>query len=98
MSWGQELFPYLYRSSPSCSCALPLATPPLCSTVSDIPQYSELVLSVCGALQEQLIALFDQTRQSLATGSSTEDKDSMETDDSSRTRSKDQRDGVSSAR
>lgn len=62
--------------------------------VSDIPQYSELVLSVCGALQEQLIALFDQTRQSLATGSSTEDKDSMETDDSSRTRSKDQRDGV----
>lgn len=41
-----------------------------------------------------MIALFDQTRHSLASGSVTEDKDSMETDDSLRHRHKDQRDGV----
>lgn len=66
----------------------------ICSAVSDIPQYSQLVLSVCETLQEEVIALFDQTRHSLASGSATEDKDSMETDDYSRPRHKDQRDGV----
>lgn len=62
--------------------------------VNDIPQYSQLVLNVCETLQEEVIALFDQTRHSLAAGSATEDKDSMETDDCSRLRHKDQRDGV----
>jgi nuclear pore complex protein Nup188 len=62
--------------------------------VNDIPQYSQLVLNVCETLQEEVIALFDQTRHSLASGSVTEDKDSMETDDSLRHRHKDQRDGV----
>ncbi|KAF4016741.1 hypothetical protein G4228_008212 [Cervus hanglu yarkandensis] len=61
--------------------------------VNDIPQYSQLVLNVCETLQEEVIALFDQTRHSLAAGSATEDKDSMETDDCSRLRHKDQRDG-----
>ncbi|KAM6170266.1 nucleoporin NUP188 isoform 2-T2 [Rhynchocyon petersi] len=61
--------------------------------VSDIPQYSQLVFNVCETLQEEVIALFDQTRHSLASGSAPEDKDSMETDDSSRPRHKDQRDG-----
>uniref|UniRef100_A0A452SQ94 Nucleoporin 188 n=1 Tax=Ursus americanus TaxID=9643 RepID=A0A452SQ94_URSAM len=60
----------------------------------DIPQYSQLVLNVCETLQEEVIALFDQTRHSLASGGATEDKDSMETDDCSRPRHKDQRDGV----
>lgn len=62
--------------------------------MSDIPQYSQLVLNVCETLQEEVIALFDQTRHSLASGSAAEDKDSMETDDCSRLRHKDQRDGV----
>ena len=62
--------------------------------MSDIPQYSQLVLNVCETLQEEVIALFDQTRHSLASGSAAEDKDSMETDDCSRPRHKDQRDGV----
>ncbi|KAK2120418.1 hypothetical protein P7K49_001804 [Saguinus oedipus] len=61
--------------------------------VNDIPQYSQLVLNVCETLQEEVIALFDQTRHSLASGSAAEDKDSMETDDCSRPRHKDQRDG-----
>lgn len=67
---------------------------PICSAVSDIPQYSQLVLNVCETLQEEVIALFDQTRHSLASGSAAEDKDSMETDDCPRPRHKDQRDGV----
>lgn len=41
-----------------------------------------------------MIALFDLTRHSLASGSAAEDKDSMETDDCPRPRHKDQRDGV----
>ncbi|KAK7813597.1 hypothetical protein U0070_000647 [Myodes glareolus] len=61
--------------------------------VSEIPQYSQLVLNVCETLQEEVIALFDQTRHSLASGSAAEDKDSMETDDCPRPRHKDQRDG-----
>lgn len=64
------------------------------SAVSDIPQYSQLVLNVCETLQEEVIALFDQTHHSLALGGATEDKDSMETDDCSRSRHRDQRDGV----
>ncbi|XP_020821424.1 nucleoporin NUP188 isoform X2 [Phascolarctos cinereus] len=62
--------------------------------VSEITQYSQLVLNVCETLQEEVIALFDQTRHCLASGSVSEDKDSMETDDCSRLRHKDQRDGV----
>lgn len=69
-------------------------SPPVSFAVNDIPQYSQLVLNVCETLQEEVIALFDQTRHSLAAGSATEDKDSMETDDCSRLRHKDQRDGV----
>lgn len=70
------------------------SAPPICSAVSDIPQYSQLVLNVCESLQEEVIALFDQTRHSLASGSAAEDKDSMETDDCPRPRHKDLRDGV----
>lgn len=70
------------------------STLPVCSAVSEIPQYSQLVLNVCETLQEEVIALFDQTRHSLASGSAAEDKDSMETDDCPRPRHKDQRDGV----
>lgn len=62
--------------------------------MSDIPQYSQLALNVCETLQEEVIALFDQTRHSLVSDSAPEDKDSMETDDCSRPRHKDQRDGV----
>uniref|UniRef100_A0A8B9GMS1 Nucleoporin NUP188 n=1 Tax=Amazona collaria TaxID=241587 RepID=A0A8B9GMS1_9PSIT len=61
--------------------------------VNEIPQYSQLVLSVCETLQDEVIALFDQTRHSLTLGDATDDKDSMETDDSSRVKHKDQRDG-----
>lgn len=66
----------------------------VCITVNEIPQYSQLVLSVCGTLQDEVIALFDQTRHSLTLGDATDDKDSMETDDASRVKHKDQRDGV----
>ncbi|XP_072841248.2 nucleoporin NUP188 [Pogona vitticeps] len=62
--------------------------------VSEIPQYSELVLSVCETLQEEFVALFDQTRHCLSSGDSADDKDSMETDDASRHKQKDQRDGM----
>ncbi|XP_058528944.1 nucleoporin NUP188 [Ochotona princeps] len=62
--------------------------------VGDIPQYSQLVLNVCGTLQEEVIALLDQTRHGLAAGSAPEDKDSMETDDGARPPHRDQRDGV----
>ncbi len=62
--------------------------------VNEIPQYSQLVLSVCETLQDEVIALFDQTRHSLTLGDATDDKDSMETDDASRVKHKDQRDGV----
>uniref|UniRef100_A0A670KE07 Nucleoporin NUP188 n=1 Tax=Podarcis muralis TaxID=64176 RepID=A0A670KE07_PODMU len=60
----------------------------------EVPEYSQLVLSVCETLQEEFIALFDQTRHCLTSGDSTDDKDSMETDDASRHKQKDQRDGV----
>lgn len=66
--------------------------------MSEIPQYSQLVLSVCETLQEEAIALFDQTRHCLMSGDSAEDKDSMETDDASRHKQKDQRDGASDVR
>ncbi|XP_044309035.1 nucleoporin NUP188 isoform X1 [Varanus komodoensis] len=62
--------------------------------VSEIPQYSQLVLSVSETLQEEFIALFDQTRHCLTSGDPVEDKDSMETDDPLRHKQKDQRDGV----
>lgn len=52
------------------------------------------MLNVCETLQEEVIALLDQTRHGLAAGSAPEDKDSMETDDGVRPRHKDQRDGV----
>lgn len=66
----------------------------MCVAVNEIPQYSQLVLSVCETLQDEVIALFDQTRHSLTLGDATDDKDSMETDDASRVKHKDQRDGV----
>lgn len=66
----------------------------VCVTVNEIPQYSQLVLSVCETLQDEVIALFDQTRHSLTLGDAADDKDSMETDDASRVKHKDQRDGV----
>uniref|UniRef100_A0A674HJ17 Nucleoporin NUP188 n=1 Tax=Taeniopygia guttata TaxID=59729 RepID=A0A674HJ17_TAEGU len=62
--------------------------------VNDIPQYSQLVLSVCETLQDEVIALLDQTRHSLTSGDAADDKDSMETDEASRVKHKDQRDGV----
>ncbi|XP_039362760.1 nucleoporin NUP188 isoform X3 [Mauremys reevesii] len=62
--------------------------------VSEIPQYSQLVMSVCETLQDEVIVLFDQTRHSLTSGDSADDKDSMETDDACRGKHKDQRDGV----
>ncbi|RMB93436.1 hypothetical protein DUI87_30132 [Hirundo rustica rustica] len=62
--------------------------------VNDIPQYPQLVLSVCETLQDEVIALLDQTRHSLTLGDAADDKDSMETDDASRVKHKDQRDGV----
>ncbi|XP_039201016.1 nucleoporin NUP188 isoform X4 [Crotalus tigris] len=61
---------------------------------SEIPHYSQLVLSVCETLQEEFIALFGHTRRCLSTGDALEDKDSMDTDDVSRHKQKDQRDGV----
>lgn len=66
----------------------------VCVTVNDIPQYPQLVLSVCETLQDEVIALLDQTRHSLTLGDAADDKDSMETDDASRVKHKDQRDGV----
>lgn len=66
----------------------------MCPTVSEIPQYSQLVMSVCETIQDEVIALFDQTRHNLTSGDSADDKDSMETDDVSRVKHKDQRDGV----
>ncbi|KAM9326170.1 nucleoporin NUP188 [Gastrophryne carolinensis] len=60
----------------------------------EIPQYKELVLSVCDNLQEEVVLLIDQTRQGLTSGDGNEDKDSMETEDAPRTKHKDQRDGV----
>lgn len=66
----------------------------MCVTVNDIPQYSQLVLSVCETLQDEVIALLDQTRHSLTSGDAADDKDSMETDEASRVKHKDQRDGV----
>uniref|UniRef100_A0A7M4E623 Nucleoporin NUP188 n=1 Tax=Crocodylus porosus TaxID=8502 RepID=A0A7M4E623_CROPO len=62
--------------------------------VSEIPQYSQLVMSVCETIQDEVIALFDQTRHNLTSGDSADDKDSMETDDVSRVKHKDQRDGI----
>lgn len=62
--------------------------------MNDIPQYPQLVLSVCETLQDEVIALLDQTRHSLTVGDAADDKDSMETDDASRVKHKDQRDGV----
>ncbi|KAH1187888.1 hypothetical protein KIL84_004020 [Mauremys mutica] len=44
--------------------------------VSEIPQYSQLVMSVCETLQDEVIVLFDQTRHSLTSGDSADDKDS----------------------
>ncbi|KAG9477716.1 hypothetical protein GDO78_012956 [Eleutherodactylus coqui] len=61
---------------------------------SNIPQYQQLVLSVCENLQDEVMSLIDETRHGLTTGDGAEDKDSMETDDMPRTRHKDQRDTV----
>ncbi|XP_069465303.1 nucleoporin NUP188 isoform X2 [Ambystoma mexicanum] len=61
---------------------------------SQIPQYPQLVLSLCETIQDEAVALLDQTRHGLATDEVMEDKDSMETDDGPRLKHKDQRDGV----
>ncbi|XP_040261568.1 nucleoporin NUP188 isoform X1 [Bufo bufo] len=61
---------------------------------SNIPQYQQLVLSVCENLQDEVMSLIDETRHGLTTGDGAEDKDSMDTDDMPRTRHKDQRDTV----
>ncbi|XP_075041132.1 nucleoporin NUP188 isoform X1 [Mixophyes fleayi] len=61
---------------------------------SEIPQYQQLVLSVCENLQDEVVSLIDHTRHGLIAGDGTEDKDSMETEDLPRTRRKEQRDGV----
>ncbi|XP_078502398.1 nucleoporin NUP188 isoform X2 [Lissotriton helveticus] len=60
----------------------------------EIPRYSQLLLSLCETLQDEAVALLDQTRHELSTEEATEDKDSMETDDGQRLKHKDQRDGV----
>ncbi|XP_064027293.1 nucleoporin NUP188 isoform X4 [Pogoniulus pusillus] len=62
--------------------------------VAEVPQYSQLVLCVCQTLQDEALALCDQTRHSLVLGEAAEDKDSMETEEACRARHKDQRDGV----
>ncbi|XP_053329838.1 nucleoporin NUP188 isoform X2 [Spea bombifrons] len=59
---------------------------------SEIPQYQQLVHSVCETLQDEVLSLVDQTQHSLKAESNSED--SMETESSLRTRQKDQRDGV----
>ncbi|KAM8934282.1 nucleoporin NUP188 [Pelodytes ibericus] len=59
---------------------------------SEIPQYQQLVLSVCETVQEEVVAVINETRYGMTDG--TDDKDSMETEDTPRARHKDQRDGV----
>ncbi|KFV64094.1 Nucleoporin NUP188, partial [Dryobates pubescens] len=49
---------------------------------------------LCETLQDEAIALCEQTRHGLALGEAAEDKDSMETEEACRARHKDQRDGV----
>ncbi|KAE8583088.1 hypothetical protein XENTR_v10020421 [Xenopus tropicalis] len=61
---------------------------------SEIPQYPQLVLNVCETLQEEVVFLVDHTRQEVPANDASEDKDSMETEDTGRIRQKDQRDGV----
>ncbi|KAG8447953.1 hypothetical protein GDO86_015165 [Hymenochirus boettgeri] len=61
---------------------------------NEIPQYQQLVLSVCKTLQGEVISLVDQTRHDLTAVDPSEDKDGMETEDSGKIRQKDQRDGV----
>ncbi|XP_068104600.1 nucleoporin NUP188 isoform X2 [Hyperolius riggenbachi] len=61
---------------------------------SEIPQYKELVLSVCENLQDEVVYLIDQTQHGLMSGDGGEDKDSMETEDTPRSKQKDQRNGV----
>ncbi|XP_053552160.1 nucleoporin NUP188 [Bombina bombina] len=61
---------------------------------SDIPQFQQLVLSVCETLQDEVVFLVDHTRQGLTTGDGVDEKDSMETEDAPRIRQRDQRDGV----
>ncbi|XP_075180884.1 nucleoporin NUP188 [Anomaloglossus baeobatrachus] len=62
--------------------------------VSGIPQYRQLLLSVCENLQDEVMSLIDETRHGLETGDGAEDRDNMETDDLPRARHKDQRDTV----
>ncbi|XP_078082449.1 nucleoporin NUP188 isoform X2 [Mustelus asterias] len=64
--------------------------------VSDISQYSQMLLTVCETIHNEAIVLFDQTRHALTTGDAAlpDDKDSMETDSAPRLQHKDQKDGV----
>ncbi|XP_077334682.1 nucleoporin NUP188 isoform X2 [Lithobates pipiens] len=59
-----------------------------------IPQYEQLVLSVCENLQEEVVILVSQTRPEVTSADGGEDKDSMETEDTPRAKQKDLPDGV----
>ncbi|PIO39655.1 hypothetical protein AB205_0080430 [Aquarana catesbeiana] len=61
---------------------------------SKIPQYEQLVLSVCENLQEEVVVLVSQTRPEVTSADGGEDKDSMETEDTPRAKQKDLPDGV----
>ncbi|XP_060697464.1 nucleoporin NUP188 isoform X2 [Hemiscyllium ocellatum] len=64
--------------------------------VSDISQYSQMLLTVCETIHNEAIVLFDQTHHALTTGDAglSDDKDCMETDCAPRLHHKDQKDGV----
>lgn len=63
--------------------------------VSDFPQYSQMLLTVCETIHNEAIVLLDQTHHALTTDSALfDDKDSMETDCAPRLQHKDQKDGV----
>ncbi|GCC30442.1 hypothetical protein chiPu_0008893 [Chiloscyllium punctatum] len=64
--------------------------------VSDISQYSQMLLTVCETIHNEAIVLFDQTHHALTTGDAglSDDKDCMETECAPRLQHKDQKDGV----
>ncbi|XP_062929559.1 nucleoporin NUP188 [Mobula hypostoma] len=63
--------------------------------VSDFPQYSQMLLTVCETIHNEAIVLLDQTHHALTTDAGLfDDKDSMETDCAPRLQHKDQKDGV----
>ncbi|XP_069743045.1 LOW QUALITY PROTEIN: nucleoporin NUP188 [Narcine bancroftii] len=63
--------------------------------VSDFPQYSQMLLTVCETVHNESIVLLDQTHHALTTDAGLfDDKDSMEMDCAPRFQQKDQKDGV----